>query len=324
MTPINEKAPYTIGVDIGGTNTALALVDMRGNIIAHDTFATASDGFKTWLETLGTHIEKMLSGMNRADVRGIGIGAPCADTSTGIVSGATNLNWDFPAPLAKEVGALTGLRTVVANDANAAAIGEMSYGAARGMDNFIELTLGTGVGAGVVVDRHLLLGASGYAGEFGHVGFGFGNDRVCSCGRTGCLETVASAKGVITTALQMLDADPGKISMLHDIPRDVLTPKHVTDAAELGDPIAREVYEFTGRCIGEACAAFAAFADPEAIVFFGGVAKAGEWILQPAREAFKKSALHLYADRVRLIPSELPDNDAALLGCAALVAINTL
>lgn len=316
-----EEAPYAVGVDLGGTNTALALVDRRGNIMARDFFPTATDGFNRWVKILGEHVEDLLRGVDRADVAGVGIGAPCANTATGMVSGATNLNWLFPAPLAAEVEHVTGLHAAIGNDANVAAIGEMAYGAARGMKNFIVLTLGTGVGAGVVIDGHLLSGAGGYAGELGHVRFAFAADRVCSCGRLGCLETVASAKGVVKTALSMLDSQPDKVSLLRDVDRGRLTPRHVTEAAELGDAIAREVYEFTGNCIGEACASFAAFADPEAIIFFGGVAKAGEWILQPARRAFKESALHLYADRVRLIPSELSDNDAALLGAAALVAI---
>lgn len=312
-----------MGVDVGGTNTAVAVIDHKGNLVSRKSFPTPTDTFAEWADRLTAHIDVMLEGIDRRDVAGIGIGAPCANTETGIVDGSTNLYWEQPTALARGVEERTCLHTVIANDANAAAMGEMVYGAARGLRNFIVITLGTGVGSGIVVDGHLLLGARGFAGELGHVTFDFAADRTCPCGRKGCLETVASAGGVTKTALKMLADDPERHSTLRDIPAGQLTPKHITEAAELGDELAQDVWRFTGECLGEACANFAAFADPDAVIFFGGVAKAGEWLLEPLRDSFRRRSLFLHTDRVRFLPSELSDNDAALLGAAALLHFNT-
>lgn len=210
-----------------------------------------------------------------------------------------------------------GLKTVISNDANAAAIGEMTYGAASGLKNFIVLTLGTGVGGGVVCDGHLLTGTNGFAGELGHITFPFAADRKCGCGRTGCLQTVASAKGIVETTRRILKSTT-EPSSLRYVPDGELTAKHVGEAAAAGDKVAIQVFDFTGRCLGKAAAEYASFTDPQAIILFGGVAKAGDLLLKPMREAFSESALHLYRDRVRFLVSSLKDSDAAVLGAASL------
>lgn len=180
------------------------------------------------------------------------------------------------------------------------------------------LTLGTGVGAGVVVDGHLLTGTHGFAAELGHVQFGFIGDRVCSCGRKGCLETVASAKGIIRTALNLLNAEPDRKSSLRDIPHDKLAPDNIAQCAYNGDELALEVYKYTGECIGRASASFAAFADPEAIILFGGIARAGDLMIPHARRVFDEECLHLYRDKVSFAVSTIAENEAALLGAASL------
>ncbi|MDE5813179.1 MAG: ROK family protein [Muribaculaceae bacterium] len=310
--------PFTVGVDLGGTNTVYAIVDKTGHIIDKDSFLTNTPSVDVWADILADGIGKMIDRHSlRRDVVGIGVGAPSANATTGSIEGATNLPWPPPVPLANLLEARLGLPVKVNNDANAAAIGEKAYGVAAGMNNFIVLTLGTGVGGGVVCNGHLLSGARGFAGELGHVTFPFAADRVCGCGRKGCLETVASARGIVETARRfMLESD--KESTLRSIPNDELTSKVIAEAAMCGDELAKEVYDFTGECLGKAAAEFAAFTDPEAIILFGGVAKAGDLLVNPMREAFGKATLHLYRDRVRFLVSSLEGANAALVGAASL------
>ncbi len=321
--------PFTVGVDLGGTNTELAVVDTVGHILARDSFPTAvvrnnpesAEPIPTvsdWADELATRISRMIheAGVEQR-IEGIGIGAPCANAVTGCIEAATDLPWSSPIALVNMMESRLGLSVTISNDANAAAIGEMTYGAAAGLKNFIVLTLGTGVGSGIVCDGHLLSGARGFAGELGHVTFPFAADRLCGCGRYGCLQTVASAKGIRLTAKRML-ADTDKPSVLRDIPEQDMSPRVIEQAARSGDKLAAEVYEFTGRCLGFAAAEFAAFTDPEAIILFGGVSKAGDLLLKPMREAFHDRALHLYRDRVRFLLSGVNDSDAAILGAASL------
>lgn len=321
--------PYTVGVDLGGTNTELAVVDAVGHIIARDSFPTAvpkrgtengdsSPVVGDWADELATRINRMIreSGLEER-IEGIGIGAPCANAVTGCIEAATDLPWPSPIALANMMESRLGIPVTVSNDANAAAIGEMTYGAAAGLKNFIVLTLGTGVGSGIVCDGHLMTGARGFAGELGHVTFPFAADRLCGCGRHGCLQTVASAKGIRLTAKRLL-SDTERQSSLRDIPEKDMSPKVIEQAARNGDTLAAEVYEFTGRCLGLAAAEFAAFTDPEAIILFGGVSKAGDLLLEPMRRAFHDTALHLYRDRVRFLLSGVNDSDAAILGAASL------
>ncbi|MCM1319390.1 MAG: ROK family protein [Muribaculaceae bacterium] len=306
---------YSIGVDLGGTNTVYALVDIEGNILRQHSFPTATPTIEEWADKLADGIANITHNIKPESISGIGVGAPCANAMSGCIEGATDLPWPSPIPLAVMIEARTGIKTTISNDANAAAIGEHMYGAAKEMSNFIELTLGTGVGAGVVVDGHLLTGRSGFAGELGHVTFPFASDRLCGCGRKGCLQTVASAKGIVHTAKSLLNKND-RSSSLRGIPD--LTAKDVSIAANNGDELALEVLNFTGTCLGAAAAEFAAFADPEAIILFGGVSKAGELLLKPMREEFDRMAIHLYRGKVRFLCSTLKDADAAILGAASL------
>ena len=297
-----------MGVYLGGTNTAFAIVDSVGHIVANDSIPTRTPTVEKWADNLASKISRMIAdNILEGMIEGIGIGAPCANASTGCIEGATNLPW--PSPIA--------LVNMISNDANAAAIGEMTYGAAAGLRNFIVLTLGTSVGGGIVCDGHLLSGRSGFAGELGHVTFPFASDRLCSCGRYGCLHTIGSADGIRKTARRML-AESDEPSVLRDIPQGEMTPKKVQIAACDGDRLANRIYEFTGHCLGKAAAEFAAVTDPEAFILFGGVSKAGDLLLKPMREAFLESALFLYKDRVRFLLSKLHDADAAILGAASL------
>lgn len=310
--------PYTVGVDLGGTNTVYAIVDKTGHIIDKESFPTKTTSVDEWADILADGISRMMERNSlQGEIAGIGIGAPSANATTGSIEGATNLPWPPPVPLANLMEARLGLPVKVNNDANAAAIGEKAYGVAAGMNDFIVLTLGTGVGGGVVCNGHLLSGARGFAGELGHVTFPFAADRVCGCGRKGCLETVASARGIVETARKLMEKSD-KDSVLRSIPTDELTSKAIAEAAEGGDQLAKEVYDFTGKCLGVAAAEFAAFTDPEAIILFGGVSKAGDLLVEPMREAFGKHTLHLYRDRVRFLISALEGANAALVGAASL------
>ncbi len=314
--------PFTIGVDLGGTTTSFAIVDSVGHIIAKDMIDTVTPTVEEWGDRLAQGISDLISSSDlEGEILGIGIGAPCANAVTGCIEAATDLPWKSPIPLASMMEKRLGLPTIVTNDANAAAIGEMTYGSAVGLKNFIVLTLGTGVGSGIVCDGHLLSGTRGFAGELGHVTFPFAADRKCSCGRNGCLQTVASAKGIRETTRRLLE-EPDEPSMMRECQLSELSPKVVEEYARAGDKLALQVYEFTGRCLGLAAAEFAAMTDPEAIILFGGVAKANDLLLDPMREAFRPAALHLYRDRVRFSLSGLSDADAAILGAASLPYMN--
>jgi len=310
---------YVIGIDMGGTNTEFAVVNARGDILGHNSIPTVGhrdiygyisklhDGIMEVVERTGT----------QGRIRGIGAGVPCANRETGCIEVATNLPWPSPIPLVTLLTEAFGIPATISNDANAAAAGEMAYGRARGLKNFIMITLGTGVGSGIVCDGHLLSGSRGFAGELGHVIVDPESDRLCGCGRRGCLETYCSAGGVVKTALDMLAAR-NEESLLREIGPSRLTAKDVHKAALRGDRIACDVFDFTGKVLGEACADFAAFTDPEAIILFGGVAKAGNMIANPMREAMEDKVLHLYKGRIQVFPSSLNDAEAALLGASAL------
>lgn len=312
-----DYPPCSIGVDLGGTNTVFGLVDAVGHILARDSFPTATPDVESWADMLASRINELIAGSGIDQIAGIGIGAPCANAVTGSIEAATNLPWPSPIPLAGMISRRLAVPVVVTNDANAAAIGEMTYGAAAGLHNFIVLTLGTGVGAGIVCDGHLLSGTRGFAGELGHTSFHFTGGRLCACGRTGCLQTVASASGVVETARRLL-AKSDCSSALREIPADSLSSRVIAHAARQGDRLACKVFEFTGECLGLAAAEFATFSDPEAVILFGGVAKAGELLLRPMRAAFQRNALHLYRDRVRFLCSGLDGAGAAVLGAASL------
>lgn len=311
--------PYVLGIDIGGTNTVFGIVDARGTVIASGAIKTKKHPvFDDYLDELYAEASKLITANDaEGKIGGIGVGAPNANYYTGKIENAANLIWKGVLPLSQGLADRFGIPVAVTNDANAAAIGEMTYGAARGMRDFIMITLGTGVGSGVVCNGQMVYGADGLAGELGHIIARRGG-RLCGCGRSGCLETYCSATGVVRTALEFLDASPAVPSLLRNIPGADLTSKDVYDAAIAGDPIAQSVYEFTGRVLGESLADFAAFTSPEAFILFGGLAKAGELLFKPMREAFEKNALNFHKGKIKILLSELKEADAAVLGASAL------
>ncbi len=251
-------------------------------------------------------------------VHGIGIGAPNANYFTGTIEEGVNLPWPTPLPLAKIVSEKFGILVAVTNDANAAAIGEMTYGAARGMKDFIMITLGTGVGSGIVINGQVVYGHDGFAGELGHMIVKRNNGRLCGCGRTGCLEAYCSATGVARSAREFLEVSPLEPSLLRNIPIDEITSKDVYDAAMQGDKIAKDIFEYTGTILGEAMADMMVFSSPSAFVLFGGLAKSGELLLKPLRNAMEKNMLGCFKGKAKVLLSELKEADAAVLGASAL------
>ena len=249
-------------------------------------------------------------------IRGIGIGAPNGNYYTGNIEYAPNLPWKGILPLASMFEERLGIPTALTNDANAAAVGEMTYGAARGMKDFIMITLGTGVGSGIVINGQVVYGHDGFAGELGHVIARRGG-RVCGCGRKGCLEAYCSATGVARTARELLAARTDE-SLLREIPSESITSKDVYDAAVKGDKLAKEIFDFTGTLLGELLADFIAFSSPEAIILFGGLAKSGDFIMKPVQKAIDDNVLPIFKGKAKLLASELKDSDAAVLGASAL------
>lgn len=311
--------PYVVGIDIGGTNTAFGIVDARGSILASGSIKTQKYAeINDYVNDLSNELVRLLEQENVKDqIEGIGIGAPNANYFTGNIEHAPNLPWKGIVPLAQMLKEKIGIPVAITNDANAAAIGEMTYGAARGMKDFIMITLGTGVGSGIVINGQLVYGHDGFAGELGHVIVRRTNGRQCGCGRTGCLETYASATGVARTAREFLEIrkDP---SSLRNLPIQDITSKDVYDAAVSGDKLAQEIFEFTGTLLGEAFADFAVFSSPKAFILFGGLVKSGELIMRPIREAMEKNMLNIFKNKIQVIPSELKESDAAVLGASAL------
>ena len=310
--------PYVVGMDIGGTNSVFGIVDARGNILSVDSVKTQA--YKEIDEYVNAVAEKLIPMIDAVGgvekIKGMGIGAPNGNYYTGTIEFAPNLPWKGVIKLAELFQNRIGVPVTVTNDANAAAIGEMTYGAARGMKNFIEITLGTGVGSGIVVNGQLVYGHDGFAGELGHVISRRNNGRQCGCGRCGCLETYCSATGVARTAKEIVDCTD-EPSLLRDIEGEI-TSKDVYDAAIRGDKVAQEVFTFTGNILGEALADFIAFSAPEAIVLFGGLTKAGDLIMKPTLEAMEANVLSIWKGKTKLLVSELKDSDAAVLGASAL------
>lgn len=309
-----------LGIDIGGTNTVIGAVDARGNVLGTTSLRTREpETFEKYIDEIFEKASVMMQqiGITTADIEGIGAGAPNGNYYEGTIENAANLRWRGTLPLAKDLAEKFGVPAACTNDANAAAIGEMTYGAARGMKNFIMITLGTGVGSGIVANGEVLYGADGFAGELGHVIVKRRNGRQCNCGRTGCLECYCSATGVARTARELLEMKDTP-SLLRDLDYDNITSKDVYDAAIKGDQLAKEVFEYTGTVLGEALADFTAFLAPEAFVIFGGLAKAGNLLFDPIKKAMEANMLFLWKNKVKVIPSELPDAEAAVLGASAL------
>lgn len=311
--------PYVLGIDIGGTNTVFGLVDARGKVIASSSIKTGKHSkFADYLDELYTEATRLIQANDAVDkVHGIGIGAPNANYYTGMIEKLVNIPWPTPLPLVQMVSDKFGIPVAITNDANAAAIGEMTYGAARGLKDFIMITLGTGVGSGIVINGQLVYGHDGFAGELGHTIMKRNNGRLCGCGRTGCLEAYCSASGVARTAREFLEirTEP---SALRTIPIEAITSKDVYDAAVAGDKLANEIFEYTGNILGEAFAEFTVFSSPQAIILFGGLAKSGELLLRPLRESMEKNMYPAFKGKVQILLSELKDADAAVLGASAL------
>ena len=285
--------PYVIGIDVGGTNSVVGIVDKRGQILKSGSIQTAKHSqVEDYLDELTNLIEDLIAGTTTKDqIKGIGAGTPNGNYFTGSIEFAPNLPWKGVIPFAQLLEDRVGIPVALTNDANAAAIGEMTYGAARGMKDFIVITLGTGVGSGIVVNGQLVYGHDGFAGELGHVIMRRHNGRLCGCGRTGCLEAYASATGVARTAREYLELKPDNGTRLRNIHAENITSKDVFDAAMAGDELAKDIFKFTGEMLGEAFADFVAFSSPEAIILFGGLSKAGNLIMDPIRESMERNML---------------------------------
>ncbi len=314
------QKPYVIGVDMGGTNTVFGVVDARGNVVLKSAIKTGAhpNDVNRYIDDIHDELSKLIEQVGGLEkIKGIGIGAPNGNYYTGNIEFAPNLPWKGIIPFAKLMSEKFGIPAALTNDANAAAIGEMTYGVARGMKNFIMITLGTGVGSGIIIDGKLVYGHDGFAGELGHAIVVRSNGRVCGCGRTGCLEAYTSATGVARTAREMLETG-NKASLLRNVPIESITSKDVYDAALQGDQVALDIFEYTGRILGEAFANFVAFSAPEAIVLFGGLAKAGDFIKKPVVEHMERNILQIWKGKVKVLFSELKEADAAILGASAL------
>jgi glucokinase len=316
---IDLSSEFAIGIDIGGTNTKYGIVNHRGEILEKgelktDAYPKIEDYVNALYDVLTPLIQQHTNGGN---VKGIGIGAPNGNYYTGTIEYAPNLHWRGIIPLTKLITAKFGLPSALTNDANAAAVGEMNYGAARGMRDFIMITLGTGVGSGIVANGQLILGHDGFAGELGHTIIRPGGRKHWSTELDGSLEAYCSATGIAITAKEMLN-ESKEDSLLRSYNGD-LDSKIVYECAIKGDKIAQEVYWFTGQILGEALANFIMFSSPEAIILFGGVIKAGDLIMNPTKEHMEKNLLPIFQNKVKLIFSELKEADAAILGASALV-----
>lgn len=319
MVPVSQQ--LAIGVDIGGTNTVFGLVDHRGEIHYRGAISTRKHAnVKQFIDELYEAIEPAIEQVGgREYIQGIGIGAPNGNYYTGTIDYAPNLRWKGIIPLAKLMTETFDMPAVLTNDANAAAMGEMMYGAAKGMKDFIMMTLGTGVGSGIVINGHLVYGHDGFAGELGHTIIIPNGRKHWSTGSQGSLEAYASATGVRLTALELLEKNTKKDSLLRNYAAEEIDSRVVYDCAMRGDELSIETFRLTGEILGKALANFIMFSSPSAIILFGGLCKAGSFILEPAKQHMEANLLPIFRNKVRLIYSELKESDAAILGASALV-----
>lgn len=312
------KSEVTLGIDIGGTNTAFGFVDIRGNCLAESSVLTnARNSAEDLFKRLCPEIEKTYSVISDKYVlKGIGIGAPNANYYSGRVENPPNLRWGV-VNVVEIIKKYFDVPAVITNDANASAIGEMLFGAAKGIKDFIVITLGTGLGSGVVVDGRLVYGADGFAGEIGHTVYD-ANGRLCGCGKKGCLETYASATGIKRTVIELLESSD-KESVLRDTDYSELDSKMIYSAALEGDKLAAEAFEFTGKVLGLKLADAVAVTSPQAIILFGGLALAGDLIIKPAKKSMEENLFHVFRNKVKIIQSGLPEGNSAVLGASALI-----
>lgn len=320
---MNEQdlKPYVIGLDLGGTNSVFGIVDSRGEIKATTAIKTqayddVNDYVKASVDALGIIIDQV-GGIGK--IKAMGIGAPNGNFYSGTIEYAPNLVWGHNGivPLADMFSKALGVPVGLTNDANAAAIGEMIYGVARGMKNFIVITLGTGVGSGIVIDGKVVYGSDGFAGELGHVTMYRENGRSCGCGRNGCLEAYCSATGVARTARELL-ASTEEPSLLRELDPETITSLDVSIAAGKGDELAKRIFDYTGELLGEACANFAVFSSPEAFIFFGGLTKAGSLIMDPIKVGYEKHVMNVFKGKAKFLVSGLDGSSAAVLGASAI------
>ena len=304
----NFDQNLVIGVDVGGQTSKCGIVDTRGTVIAQTVIRTDNHNtVEPYIAELADALKRLIAEVGaEGKIRGIGVGAPNANYYTGDIENAVNLSWGrsgslhFAAMLKEAMG---GIPVTLTNDANAAAMGEMTYGAARGMKNFIMITLGTGVGSGIVINGEMVYGHDGFAGELGHTTLVRHNGRLCNCGKNGCLEAYCSAIGIARTAREWLD---------------MTTAKDIYEAAKEGDALALRLFDYTGTLLGMAFADFIEFSAPEAIVLFGGMAKSKEFLTEPIERSMNANVLPLWRGKVKLVYSALKESDAAILGASAL------
>ncbi len=318
MAFVDLSKEVAIGIDIGGTNTKYGIVNKRGEILEKGEIKTDDyPTIDTFIDALYNNLHPLLNKYDQSTVIGIGMGAPNGNYYTGKIEYAPNLHWEGVIPMAKLVTKKFGVPCTLTNDANAAALGEMMYGAAKGMKDFIMITLGTGVGSGIVANGQMIYGHDGFAGELGHTIIRPGGRKHWSTGHQGPVEAYCSATGITITAKKLRAENPK--SILNNIPEDEIDSKAVFEAAKSGDATAIEVFRYTGQILGEALANFIMFSSPEAIILFGGVIKAGDFILKPTKEHMEKNLLPIFQNKVQLVFSELKEADAAILGASALV-----
>jgi glucokinase len=313
--------PYAIGIDVGGTTTKFGIVTREGKILEQDRILTnAHEVVEDFIDDLYDKLMPMIKRAGGIDhIIGIGMGAPNANYYSGNIEYPPNLKWKGIIPIAELMHKKFGLLTKLTNDANAAAVGEMTYGVTKGIKHFITITLGTGVGSGIVVDGKILLGHDGFAGELGHTIIRPGGRMHKSTKMRGSLEAYASATGVRETAIELLTLHPEKESLLRDYAINNITSETVYECAMQGDTIANQIFEFTGQILGESLANFIMFSSPEVIVLFGGLTKAGNLLLNPTRKAMEANVLPIFQNKVKLLFSELKEADAAILGASALI-----
>lgn len=316
-----QPLEYALGIDVGGTSAKFGIVNHRGVISNRgDIVTNKHTDVEKFIDELYDKVRPAIEEIGGDDlIKGIGVGAPNGNYYNGTIEYAPNLLWKGIIPLAKLITKKFKKPCSLTNDANAAAVGEMMYGAARGMKDFIMITLGTGVGSGIVANGHLILGHDGFAGELGHTTIRPGGRLHWGTGMRGSVETYASATGISLTAKEMLNERLNEESLLRKLVHKDITAKQIYDAALKGDNIAKEVFKFTGEILGEALANFVMFSSPEAIILFGGVIKAGKLLMDPVKDSMEKNLLPIFQNKVKLLFSELKESDAAILGASALV-----
>ncbi|MFA6200677.1 MAG: ROK family protein [Bacteroidales bacterium] len=315
---------YSIGIDIGGTNTVLGLVDEDGNVLETLSINTKDfDVTEIYLDEITRNIILLIDNCdNKEAIKGIGIGAPNGNYYNGTIEYAPNLNFKGIIPVKKYIESKLKekgyeLTVIITNDANAAAIGEMIYGGAKGLKNFFMITLGTGVGSGIVVDGKLVYGFDGFAGEIGHT-IVQPEGRLCGCGRRGCVETYSSVTGIRKTAIELME-NTNTPSLLRMLPEEEIGGKTIYDAAIKGDELALKCFDITAKMLAIGMANAVAITSPEKIFLFGGLTKSGDLLMTPLKKYFEESLFVVFQNKIELKLSQLNENNVAILGAAALV-----